>query len=337
MSSNKKDKKQNNQAKSPVAADKQQQQQAKAEEKITKQTETDAQAPATSTATTATTTTATTSTATATTPTTSATSSTETAPAAKSNEKEELFPPMNPDDDVDRIQTIESLCLSCNENGTTHLLLTKIPYYRDVILMAFECPHCGFKSSEMQSAGAVGVKALTFTLSVNVEKKFNEALNMDVIENAGDVHTDLNRQVVKSDAAEIRIPELQFEIPRNGKGEVTTVEGIVSTAAENLQMTQEARREANGDEIADKVQAVIDKLRLYADGKESFTFVLHDISGNSFLENPYVPEKDPRVKMLARNRTGEEHESLGFLPEQTKEPFFWRLIDQARQRSTHAR
>jgi hypothetical protein len=48
---------------------------------------------------------------------------------------------------------IESYCVSCEENGKTNVLMTKIPFFREVILMAFSCQHCGFRSSEVQSAG----------------------------------------------------------------------------------------------------------------------------------------------------------------------------------------
>lgn len=34
---------------------------------------------------------------------------------------------------------VESLCPNCEKNGVTKILLTKIPYFRDIILMAFEC------------------------------------------------------------------------------------------------------------------------------------------------------------------------------------------------------
>jgi hypothetical protein len=56
------------------------------------------------------------------------------------------------------VEEIESMCINCEENvpppphisrsstniqGTTRLLLTKIPFFREVIIMSFSCPHCG--------------------------------------------------------------------------------------------------------------------------------------------------------------------------------------------------
>ena len=43
------------------------------------------------------------------------------------------------------------------------------------------------------------------------------------------------RQVVKSDSATVTIPELDFEIPAaTQKGSITTVEGLLSDASDNL-------------------------------------------------------------------------------------------------------
>lgn len=38
--------------------------------------------------------------------------------------------------------------------GVTRLLLTKIPYYKNVVLMSFSCEECGFENNEIQPGGA---------------------------------------------------------------------------------------------------------------------------------------------------------------------------------------
>ena len=52
-------------------------------------------------------------------------------------------------------EEIESLCMKCGEQGTTRLLLTSIPYFREVIVMSFHCDHCGTHNNEVQSAGTI--------------------------------------------------------------------------------------------------------------------------------------------------------------------------------------
>lgn len=44
---------------------------------------------------------------------------------------------------------MESLCVNCEQNGKTTILLTKIPMFSDIIIVAFECENCGYKNSEV--------------------------------------------------------------------------------------------------------------------------------------------------------------------------------------------
>ena len=45
---------------------------------------------------------------------------------------------------------------------------------------------------------------------------------------------DLNREFVKSEHATITIPELDFEIPSNKKGEITTIEGLINRCIDDI-------------------------------------------------------------------------------------------------------
>lgn len=70
------------------------------------------------------------------------------------------------------VEEIESLCMNCEEQvrdrvglgsgfaqcwvqGVTRLLLTTIPYFKEVIIMSFKCEHCGTSNNEIQSAGSI--------------------------------------------------------------------------------------------------------------------------------------------------------------------------------------
>ncbi|KAJ0169383.1 hypothetical protein K1T71_014970 [Dendrolimus kikuchii] len=123
-------------------------------------------------------------------------------------------------------------------------------------------------------------------------------------------HVDLNRQVVKSDYTSLRIPELDFEIPaKSQKGEVTTVEGIVTRAIAGLTQDQEARRSQHPG-AADQIDVFVSRLQELRDGKR-WTLEVEDISGNTFIENPEAPKKDPRCERVDFKRTKEQNHTLG--------------------------
>jgi len=61
---------------------------------------------------------------------------------------------------------IESLCVACEENGITRLLLTKIPFYKEVIISSFHCEHCGNENNEVQSASPVQDQGVDITAKV---------------------------------------------------------------------------------------------------------------------------------------------------------------------------
>ena len=65
-------------------------------------------------------------------------------------------------------------------------------------------------------------------------------------------------------------------------------------------------------EQADKVGEFIKKLKTFRNGDVSFTFVLDDISGNSFVENPHAPNKDEAMTITKYDRTAEQNRALGF-------------------------
>merc|ERR1712130_365777 len=143
--------------------------------------------------------------------------------------------------DADNMTEIESLCMACHENGKeqngkTTILMTKIPFFKEMIVMSFRCDDCGYRNNEVQSGGRVetnGVKVIAIV----------------------DGARDLNRQVVKSEHCTVKIPELDFEIPpQTQKGSLTTVEGLIQKAADGLRHTAELNAETN-PEWAEAVQA----------------------------------------------------------------------------------
>jgi len=213
----------------------------------------------------------------------------------KENKEDEIFNPLLNTDD-NGISEMESLCMNCGETGRTRMLFTKIPYFREIIIMSFECEHCDWSNNEVQFGGTIQIQGVHQELLVTVSE-------------------DLNRQLIKSDSASIVIPEIEFEIPPNTqRGSISTIEGTLRKAIENLQADQEYRMSVN-PEIAMKIQEVIGKLAMMASGFTlPFKLIVDDPAGNSFIENPFVPQKDPHLVITNYDRTPKQDLQLGLQP-----------------------
>ncbi|GAA0170558.1 hypothetical protein LIER_24789 [Lithospermum erythrorhizon] len=199
---------------------------------------------------------------------------------------------------------LQSLCMNCRQNGITRFLLTIIPHFRQILLSAFECPHCNERNNYVQFAGEIQPKGCSYVLDVP----------------AGDQKM-FGRQVVKSETATIKIPELEFEIPPESQcGSLSTVEGILVQAVDGLQALQEERKKVD-PQTAKAIDQFLVKLKACATGDLSFTFILDDPAGNSFIENPFAPAPDPSLSIKYYERTPEQQASLGFLSDtSTVEP-----------------
>ncbi|KAI8614692.1 zinc finger protein ZPR1 [Chytriomyces sp. MP71] len=220
---------------------------------------------------------------------------------ANADKKERLFNEIGQNVEDDQpVHVIESLCMNCHENGESRIMLTLIPHFKEVILMCFECPHCGFKNNEIQTGSAVHELGSIQTCSIGNK-------------------TDLNRQVVKSESASVKFTELDFEIPAaTQRGVLTTVEGLLTKSIEGLGAMQPARK-AIDETLFANVQKVIDTLQAYLDDPVAnpFTIEINDPAGNSYIENLCAPSLDPQITLKHYKRTAEQHEELGLSMEPT--------------------
>nr|SVE85516.1 EOG090X06TU [Daphnia pulicaria] len=211
-----------------------------------------------------------------------------------------VFRDLQADDADPEITEISSLCFNCGEDGMTRLLLTKIPFYKEIILMSFECDHCGLKNNEVQSGDKIQEKGALIQVSITSTK-------------------DLNRQVIKSDYATVKIPEIEFEIPPQSKrGEITTIEGILSKCIAGLEQDQPARRALDPDS-AEKIDAFIQVLKDTKRCEKPFTIVIDDPSGNSYVENLNAPLVDPALTTTHYERNKEQNHLVGIYEEELKE------------------
>lgn len=188
------------------------------------------------------------------------------------------------------VEEIESLCMNCHEDGTTRLLLTKIPFFKEIVIMSFACEACGFKNSEISSAGEIQERGAKYVFKVENE-------------------TDLQRQVVKGDTCTFKIEDIDLEIP-SGKGRYTNVEGLISSVRDDLAAHQEARMEQM-PEVGQQVATVIRKLTDMTEGKSfPFTVSADDFSGNSWIE-PSPRDASGKYSKTQYNRSADQNAMLG--------------------------
>ncbi|NXL61735.1 ZPR1 protein, partial [Chordeiles acutipennis] len=200
--------------------------------------------------------------------------------------------------------------------GVTRLLLTRIPFFKEIIVSSFACDSCSWSNTEIQSAGRIQEQGVRYTLAVTSRQ-------------------DMNREVVKTDCATARIPELDFEIPAfTQKGVLTTIEGIIDRAVAGLEQDQPLRRATDG-EVANKIDEFIGKLKQLKEVHSSFTFIIDDPSGNSFVENPHAPRKDDALVVAHYRRTPQQAAMLGLEREEKPADSVEELRDEVLQFNTN--
>ncbi|KAF7760883.1 hypothetical protein Agabi119p4_10292 [Agaricus bisporus var. burnettii] len=224
------------------------------------------------------------------------------------------------EEDEKVVTEIESLCMKCHEEGITRLLLTSIPFFREVVVMSFRCEHCGTQNNEIQSAGEIKSQGTAYTAHI-----------LD--------RADLDRQIVRSSTCEVTIPELQLTLPPTTRGQLTTVEGLLRSIVADLSMDQPLRQiqDPNGYQA---IQNIMDKFKeILGDDKDedpsddisptnkasaketpmpSFTIQLDDPAGNSFIE--FIGSmSDPKWSQRTYHRTLEQNIALGLVNQEEVE------------------
>jgi zinc finger protein len=256
------------------------------------------------------------------------------------------------------LHEIESLCMRCEEmvchvgpeslfthtsldKGVTRMLLTSIPFFREVIVTSFRCEHCGNSNNEVQSAGTIQ--------RVQVIRHMSHLINLVVVQ--GTIYTvrvsspaDLNRQIVRSPTCSVNLPEYELTLPAN-RGQLTTIEGLIRDIIGDLSLDQTLRRIEDEstyaviENLLTKLRAVVgdrddDEKRQSAPGLVEFlpfTIELDDPSGNSFIE--FIGSiADSAWNMRKYERTRQQDVKLGLASAEeqlTSKPAFGTDIGQS--------
>lgn len=111
-------------------------------------------------------------------------------------------------------------CPMCRGTADTRMFATRIPYFREVVVMCTACDACGYRNADLRAGGPIPALGRSITLAVKSIR-------------------DLSRDIIKSETADVCIPELDLELGCGTLGgRVTTVEGLVSEVRDALQRTR---------------------------------------------------------------------------------------------------
>ena len=208
-------------------------------------------------------------------------------------------------------------CPHCHVPAETNMCVTKIPHFKEVIIMCLLCEQCGYKSNEIKGGGAIPEFGTKCELYVKDAQ-------------------DLKREVLKSDTAGISVPELDLELQEGGMdGVYTTVEGLLIKMHDRLRDAQPfgmgdaaIKQHANNDGTqfsapsAEHIQYMgfLTRLKDIASGKHfPFTLIITDPLSNSFVgshpdrgrQDVLSLEGDEGLSVEEFERTEEQNESLG--------------------------
>ena len=60
----------------------------------------------------------------------------------------------------------ETPCYTCDKSGAIQMCFSSIPFFKEIIIMAFHCDYCGYRNSEIKEGGGVGEKSKRITFKV---------------------------------------------------------------------------------------------------------------------------------------------------------------------------
>lgn len=170
--------------------------------------------------------------------------------------------------------------------------------------MSTICDHCGYKSNEVKTGGAVPSLGRIITLKVTDEE-------------------DLARDILKSETCALSIPELKVELtPGTLGGRFTTLEGLLVQIHDELHQRIFQQADEGGDSMDEQTRnrwkSFFDGLVEAREGKRQFTVILNDPLAASYLQNLYAPDPDPNMTIEDIERTHEQEEELGLLDMKTE-------------------
>ncbi len=96
------------------------------------------------------------------------------------------------------------------------MCIANVPFFKEIIIMAFSCDFCGYRNTDIKQGGGMSEKATRIVFKVEKPE-------------------DMNRDCFKSDTCILAIPEVDFAMAAGTLGGVySTVEGMLDKIIDNL-------------------------------------------------------------------------------------------------------
>ncbi|XP_046917789.2 zinc finger protein ZPR1 [Dermatophagoides farinae] len=183
----------------------------------------------------------------------------------------------------DEVLQFQTNCPNCNAPCFTNMKLTKIPHFKEIIIMATNCEICGSRTNEVKSGTGIGSHGVRITMKIRNEN-------------------DLKKEVIRSDTCNISIPELSLTLHSSGSGRYTTVQGLGMNMIDDLRKTNPF---IDGDSSREEIRQKIDRLKTRLSDMLDMTIILDDPCGNSFVEQA------DNVNVEYYERSWEQNEEFG--------------------------
>lgn len=200
----------------------------------------------------------------------------------------------------DEVYELHAECPACSKPCTVNMKKTNIPHFKEVIIIATVCDHCGYRTSDVKTGGAIPEKGKRITLAIKTLE-------------------DMSRDILKSESCALRSLDLGLEVqPGTLGGRFTTVEGLLTQVRDQLrgQIFDVGNEDlAGGDSMTSDTKTRWDKFFDTLDraikAEFPYSITLEDPLANSFVQKNVDDGDDPQITTEEYERTEEEIDDLG--------------------------